>query len=111
MASEEKVVFLYQDLVTICAKGRFQLTKWISNRRDVLVTIPESYRAKDMKRFNMDQDLLRIERVLGMKWCFQSDIFRFKVEIDQDQDCLRIDHLLEEEFSLSFAPSTIHLVY
>lgn len=32
VASEEEAIALYQDLRAICAKGGFQLTKWISNR-------------------------------------------------------------------------------
>ena len=69
MASVEEAVSLYHDLVSICTKGGFQLTKWISNRRDVLSVIPESHRAKDMKRLDMDQYVLPVERVLGVEWC------------------------------------------
>lgn len=47
----EKAVSLYRDLVSICAKGGFQLTKWISNRHAVLAALSESHRAKDMKRY------------------------------------------------------------
>ncbi len=75
VASEEEAVSLYHDLVSICAEGGFQLTKWISNRRDVLAVIPEEHRAKDMKRLDMDQDVLPVERVLGVEWCIQSDTF------------------------------------
>lgn len=40
-ASEEEAVALHQDLVSICSKGGFKLTKWMSNRRPVIATIPE----------------------------------------------------------------------
>lgn len=82
VASEEEAVSLYHNLVSIVANGGFHLTKWISNRRDVLAAIPESHRAKGMKRLDMDQDLLPVERVLGVvQWCIQSDTFKFKIMI------------------------------
>ena len=81
VASEEKAVSLYHELIAICAKGGFRLTKWISNRRDVLTAIPEEHRAKDMKMLNMDQDLPPVERVLGVEWCIQSDTFKFKIVV------------------------------
>lgn len=80
VASEEETVSLYHNVVTICAKGGFN-TKWISNKGDVVAAIPDTYRAKDTKRFNTDQDLLPVERVLGVEWCIQSDTFRFKIVI------------------------------
>lgn len=81
VASVEEAVCLYHDLVAICAKGGFQLTKWISNRQDVLAAIPESHRARDMKGLDLDQDLLPVERVLSVEWCIQSDTFKFKIVI------------------------------
>lgn len=66
-------------LLSICARGGFRLTKWISNRRDVPTAIPESHRAKDAKRLDMDQDSLPVERVLGVEWCIQSDTFKLKI--------------------------------
>lgn len=80
VASEKEAVT--HNLVSICAAGGFQITKWISNRHDVLAAIPESHRAKEMKGLNMDQDLLPVERVLGIEWCIQSDTFKFRIVIE-----------------------------
>lgn len=33
-----------------------------------------------MKGLNMDQDLLSVERVLGVEWCIQSDNFKLKIK-------------------------------
>lgn len=88
VASEEEAVSLYHDLVSICAKGGFHLTKWISNRHDVLAAIPESHRAKGMKRLEMDRDSLPVERVIGVEWCIQSDTFKFKI-VSKDRPLTR----------------------
>lgn len=66
-----------------CQLSFFLLTKWISNNRDVLAKIPEEFRAKNVKDLNLDQDLLPVERVLGVQWCIQSDAFKFKIVLQQ----------------------------
>lgn len=48
VASESQAAVLYYDLRAICARGGFQLRKWISNSRSVLVAIPEEERAKEV---------------------------------------------------------------
>ncbi|KAI3366908.1 hypothetical protein L3Q82_009552, partial [Scortum barcoo] len=68
VASEEEAVSLYHNLVSICVKGGFKLTLWISNRRDVLAAVPESHRGKNVKRLDMDQDLLPVERCVQTSW-------------------------------------------
>lgn len=87
-ASEEEAVALYHDLVSVCAKGGFKLTKWISNSRAVMAAIPEDQRAKGMKDLDLDHDLLPVERVLGVQWCLQSDAFKFKILV-QDRPLTR----------------------
>ncbi len=75
VASEREAICLYEDLRKICAKGGFNLTKWISNSRCVLAAIPEEERAKEVKDLDLDQDILPVERALGVRWCVQSDTF------------------------------------
>ncbi|GAA6094046.1 uncharacterized protein LOC117805176 [Tachysurus ichikawai] len=81
--SEDKAVSLYHDLVAICAKGGFTLTKWIRNNRDILAKILEEFRAKNIKDLDLDHDLFPVERVLGVQWCIQSDAFMFKIVLQQ----------------------------
>ena len=88
ISSEEEAVALYQDLVCICAKGGFKLTKWMSNRRAVMAAIPENQRAKGIKNLDLDHNLLPVERVLGVQWCIQSDDFKFKIVV-QDRPLMR----------------------
>ncbi|KAK0132610.1 Zinc finger MYM-type protein 1 [Merluccius polli] len=87
-SSEEEAVALYQDLVCICAKGGFKLTKWMSNRCAVMAAIPENQRAKGIKNLDLDHNLLPVERVLGVQWCIQSDDFKFKIVV-QDRPLTR----------------------
>ncbi|KAL2077938.1 hypothetical protein ACEWY4_025623 [Coilia grayii] len=83
VASEEEAISLYKDLGAICAKGGFYLTKWVSNSRSVLAIIPEQERAKEVKNLDLDSDVLPVERALGVRWCVQSDVFKFCISIPE----------------------------
>ena len=62
-----------------CAKGGFRLTKFISNHRSVLESIPEDERSKEVKLLDLNYDDLSIERALGVQWCVESDTFGFRI--------------------------------
>ncbi|XP_034530056.1 uncharacterized protein LOC117805434 [Notolabrus celidotus] len=81
VGSEEEAVLLYQDLCAICAKGGFQLTKWVSNRRTVLAAVPREERSIEVKDLDLDSDILPMERALGVQWCVQEDVFKFKITL------------------------------
>lgn len=81
VTSEEEAVSLYHDLIFICAKGEFQLTKWISNRREVMAAKPENHRAKNMKGLDLDDlDDVSSWRVFGVEWCIHSDAFKIIIK-------------------------------
>ena len=65
----------------VCAKGGFRLTKFISNSRSVIESIPENERSKDVKTLDLNYDDLPIERALGVQWCVESDTFNFRITI------------------------------
>lgn len=71
IGSEEEAVSLYEELVALCAKGGFKLTKWINNRRTVLAAIPQQKRAMEVKDLNLDNDALPMQRALGVQWDVQ----------------------------------------
>lgn len=79
VSTEEEAVSLYQGLRALCKKGGFQLLKWISNRRSVLTAIPQHERSIEVKNLDMDNDDLPVERVLGVQWCVQLDLLKFKI--------------------------------
>ena len=66
-----------------CAKGGFRLTKFISNRRSVLESIPEEERSKDVKTLDLNYDNLPVERALGVQWCVESDTFGFRIVVKE----------------------------
>lgn len=60
---------MVQDLIEICQKGGFTLSKWISNSRAALYTTEEEDRAKEWKELDMDREELPVKRALGLQWC------------------------------------------
>ena len=73
---------LVKDAVNMCKAGRFNLTKFISNNKKLLLLIPESQRRIDVK----DQDLsgqLPNEKALEICWEIGEDAFTFKIKFDE----------------------------
>ncbi|XP_028394495.1 uncharacterized protein LOC114518689 [Dendronephthya gigantea] len=64
-----------------CAKGGFRLTKFTSNNRALLASIPEEERAKEVKCLDLTHDTLPIQRTLGVLWCIESDQFQFRITL------------------------------
>ena len=81
LPSEEEAVKLVKDLTAVCLKGGFHLTKWISNNRGVLLSIPEEQRSKILHELDLYRDQLPVERALGLHWCVESDAFKFKMSL------------------------------
>ncbi|XP_045198368.2 uncharacterized protein LOC123552694 [Mercenaria mercenaria] len=80
VASEEKAAMLAADLQKLMQMRGFRLTKWISNSRQVLDTIPESERAHTVVSLDLD-DILPCERALGVNWNVNDDKITFKIKI------------------------------
>ena len=72
----------------MCAKGGFNLTKFVSNSREVMMSVPPEDRAKEIKGLDLSIDKLPIERALGLHWCIESDAFKFRIEL-KDKPCTR----------------------
>ena len=77
--SENKAIGLANELCQLLSKGGFRLTKWISNSRQVIDSIPMSERAGSVKGLLLDQ--LPIERALGVRWDVETDTFGFKISV------------------------------
>ncbi|TWW67378.1 hypothetical protein D4764_02G0004190 [Takifugu flavidus] len=58
---EEEAVALVKSLRDLCAEGGFSLTKWVSNSRRVLSSIPAELRATELKDLDLAQDALPTE--------------------------------------------------
>ncbi|XP_028417119.1 uncharacterized protein LOC114541385 [Dendronephthya gigantea] len=76
---EEEAVNLAKKLRELLARGGFKLTKWLSNSRKVVESLPESERASVVK--NLDFDCWSMERALGVQWNITSDKFGFTIVI------------------------------
>lgn len=83
VASEDEAVALIQEVRALCALGGFRVTKWTSNSRKVLASVPEEERASGVQNLDLDKDSLPLERALGVQWCIESDALKFKVTIQR----------------------------
>ena len=55
---------IIQEVRDLCKKGGFKLTKFISNKKDILFQIPDALRRDGAKDKGLT-DILPIERALG----------------------------------------------
>ena len=81
------------DLRKLIVIGGFNLTKWASNDRKVLESIPLDERAKEVKELDLECDMLPTERALGVSWLVETDALSFKVII-KEKPCTRRGILL-----------------
>ena len=86
--TEEKAVKRIEEVTSICAQGGFHLTKFVSNKKTVLQSIPEKDRAKDIKELDLNIHQLPVERCLGVHWNIENDTFGFRIQL-QDKPLTR----------------------
>ena len=67
---------LVKDVINMCKSGGFHLTKFISNNKELLLSVPENQRRMGAK----DQNLS--EKALGICWNLRQDIFSFKLKLE-----------------------------
>lgn len=77
--TERQAISLVKNLKEMCSLGGFKLTKWVSNSRTVLASIPENDRAKQIKNLDLDREKLPPDRALGLYWNIENDVFSFHV--------------------------------
>lgn len=78
--SESEAIRLTADLRRLLERGGFNLTKWVSNSRKLIESVPESDRAGSFKDLHDSQ--MPVERALGVRWDVEGDIFCFKIEVN-----------------------------
>jgi len=74
LATDEEAIQIVTELCKLLTNGGFRLTKWISNSRRVMASIPEEERAKVMKNLDLNHALFPIERALGVHWDTNTDM-------------------------------------
>ena len=72
----DQATILALNLIAMLKEGGFHLTKFLSNRREVLSALPSQERANPT--LNLELDRLPINRTLGLHWDAERDIFCFK---------------------------------
>ena len=75
--TSEAAIKLSNQLTKLCARGGFNLTKFLSNDRRVLAAIPVEKRATPS--LDLDLDELPVNRTLAIRWNIEIDTFGFKV--------------------------------
>lgn len=88
LATENDAVTLASDLRSLCARGGFTLTKWMSHSRKVLMSIPEEHRASEAKDLDLSHDALPVERALGIQCDTEKDTFTYSMKV-QDRTMTR----------------------
>lgn len=79
--SEEEAIRLTHPLTNILADGGFRLTKFLSNRRDVLASLPTEEVCPAVT--NLDLDDLPVERTLGVLWNAEKDTLEVKASLKE----------------------------
>lgn len=80
LASMEDAISMVRDLISICSRGGFSLTQWISTSREVLQSLSEDFKSKTLQELDLDRDKLPLDRALGLQWCIETDTFKFKLK-------------------------------
>lgn len=74
--SEEDTLFCQQQVIALCAQGKFQLRKWASNLPSILQAVPTSECSIDPAVL-FDDEGQAILKILGMYWNPTQDYFSY----------------------------------
>ena len=75
-SSEERAIDTIQKVISILSNGGFRLTKWLSNNKNILKSVPPTERSP--KIVNLDLENIPVERALGIIWDPPRDMLRIK---------------------------------
>ena len=73
---------LVNNVINMCRSGGFNLTKFISNRKELLISIPEDKRRPGVKDLNL-LGAIPAERALGIQWNISKDYFSFNIRFNR----------------------------
>ncbi|CAG2245419.1 unnamed protein product [Mytilus edulis] len=79
LSTDVEAISLIKNVTSLCEKGGFHMTKWISNSPLVIKSIPEEERAKEVKQWSLEDDL-PVERALGVQWFIETDTLGFRIK-------------------------------
>ena len=85
----------------MCQKGGFKLTKFISNNRKVIATVPGERHQQKIKNQDLNVGKLPVECALNVHWNIENDCRSLKINLKYKP--------LEKGGSLQSAQYMIHL--
>lgn len=77
----EETIELITNIRSMCKEGGFNLTKFISNSREVIESLPESKRSKELRDY---QDVLPKDHALGILWNISEDTLGLRTKSFRD---------------------------
>jgi hypothetical protein len=80
--SEKEAIVMIDSSKKLCQDSGLTLHKFTSNSLAVLQSLSPSERSDSTKDLDLRHDALPVERALGIKWCMESDHFKFRVIVD-----------------------------
>ena len=83
VSNEETAIKLIQGARKICAEGGFCLTKFVSNNKQVLASIPEDERRKCVLDQDLEFGMLPTEKALGIYWNTEENNIGFEVRLKE----------------------------
>ena len=79
--NEDMAIKLAKDVIGMCERGGFKLTKFINNSRKVLAIIPEERQHQKIENQDLDMGDLAVERALGVHWNVENGYLDFKIQL------------------------------
>lgn len=79
--SIEEAVKTVHSVREVHRRGGFEMINWVSNSEEVLESIPIEARAQSKKLLNLDSK--NVERILGLYWDVEKDMFTFTLRLDK----------------------------
>ena len=72
---------LVKNIINMCKSGCFYLTKFISNNKELLLSLPKHQKKTGVNDQDLSGDLPN-EKALGICWNSREDIFSFKLKLE-----------------------------
>ncbi|KAI3376733.1 hypothetical protein L3Q82_000003 [Scortum barcoo] len=83
VSSDDEAIQLISEARQLCSAGKLRIHKFISNRQEVLASLPREECAETVRHQDLALSEPLIERALGVKWCISSDQFLFRVVVNE----------------------------
>ena len=89
VSNEETAIKLIRGIRKICADGGFHLTKFASNNKQVLASIPEDQHRKSVFDQDLECGMLPTEKAMGIYWNIEEDNIGFEVRLKEKPNTKR----------------------